>query len=142
MQWRILLVVAMVAVVGAGCTDTQGTTTTEAVISGDDVIFDEGELPDSIPDGFQLPAGSAVGSTMVVTKTGFTEVIVRISAELGITAEYFNQSLPLSGFTVDASEASGAGWAISFSNDEARGTIDLTEPVPGISQAVVRYNVP
>lgn len=142
MKWRILLVVAMVAVVGAGCTDTQGTTTTEAVISGDDVIFDEGELPDTIPDGFPLPAGSAVGSTMVVTKTGFTEVIVRIGAELGITAEYFNQSLPQGDFTVDASEATDAGWTISFSKGDARGTIDLTEPVSGISQAVVRYNVP
>ena len=142
MKWRILLVVAVVAAIGVGCTDTQGTTTTEAVISGDDVIFDEGELPETIPDGFPLPQGSAVGSTMVVTKTGFTEFVVRISAELGITAEYFNQALPQGDFSVDRSEAVDGGWDIEFSKGEAKGTIDLTEPVPGISQAVVRYNVP
>ncbi len=140
MKWRILVVIA-IALLGAGCSDTEGTTTTEG-ITGDDVVFGEGAIPETIPEEFQLPAGSAVGSTMVVTKTGFTEVIVRISAELGISAEYFNQTLPQSGFDVSSSEAVGDGWVIEFTMGSTRGTIDLTEPVSGISQAVIRYNVP
>ena len=140
MKWRILVVIA-IALLGAGCSDTEGTTTTEG-ITGDDVVFGEGAIPETIPEEFQLPAGSAVGSTMVVTKTGFTEVIVRISAELGISAEYFNQTLPQSGFEVSGSEAVGDGWVIEFTMGSTRGTIDLTEPVSGISQAVIRYNVP
>ncbi|MDJ0663271.1 MAG: hypothetical protein QNJ75_01845 [Acidimicrobiia bacterium] len=141
MRWRILVVIA-IALLGAGCSDDQGTTTTEGVAPGDDVVFGEGSLPETIPDGFPLPAGSAVGSTMVVNKTGFTEAIVRISAELGISAEFFNQSLAQGGFAVVSSEATDDGWLIVFTMDSARGTIDLTEPMQGISQAVVRYNVP
>ena len=141
MKWRILVVIA-ITLLSAGCSDTEETTTTEAVTSGDDVVFGEGALPETLPDEFQLPAGSAVGSTMVVTKTGFTEAIVRISAELGISVEYFNQSLPQAGFDVNSSAAVDAGWVIEFAKDSARGTIDLTEPVSGISQAVIRYNVP
>lgn len=143
MKWRtFVMLVAAVALVAAGCSDEPGTTTTEGVTSGEDVVFGEGELPDTIPDGFPLPSGSSVGSTMVVPKTGFTEVIVRISAEIGITAEYFNQGLAQGGFSVDSSEATDGGWAIAFSRDTSQGTIDLSEPLPGISQAVVRYNVP
>ena len=141
MKWRILVVIA-IALLGAGCSDDQGTTTTESVTSGDDVVFGEGSLPETIPAEFRLPAGSAVGSTMVVNKTGFTEVIVRISAELGISAEFFNQSLAQGGFDVVSSEATGDGWVIEFTMDSTKGTIDLTEPLEGISQAVVRYNVP
>ena len=141
MKWRVLAVV-VVELIGAACSDTEGTTTTGGVSSADDVVFGEGELPETIPGEFSLPTGSAIGSTMVVTKTGFTEVIVRISAEPGISAEFFNQSLAAGGFAVDRSEADGAGWAIEFSLGSAKGTIDLTEPVQGITQAVVRYNVP
>ena len=77
MKWRVLAVV-VVALIGAACSDTEGTTTTGGVSSADDVVFGEGELPETIPGEFSLPTGSAIGSTMVVTKTGFTEVIVRI----------------------------------------------------------------
>lgn len=141
MKWRILAVIA-IAVLGTGCSDTQGTTTTEGVASGDDIVFGEGQMPETMPAEFQLPAGSAIGSTMVVTSTGFTEVIVRISAELGISVEYFNQSLAQAGFDVNSATAGENRWLIEFSKDSAKGTIDLSEAVPGISQAVVRYNVP
>jgi hypothetical protein len=141
MKWRILVLVAF-ALLGAGCSDTEGTTTTEAITSSEGVIFGDGEMPETIPEELQLPAGSAIGSTMVVTGTGFTEVVVRINAELGISAEYFNQSLTQSGFEVTSSAAVGDRWLIEFSKDSVKGSIDLSEAVPGISQAVVRYNLP
>jgi len=141
MRWRILVVIA-IAVLGVGCSDTEETTTTAAVASGEDVIFGEGQMPETIPADFPLPAGSAIGSTMVVADTGFTEVVVRVSAELGVSVEFFDQSLARAGFDVDSSEQGENRWLIEFSKDSAKGTIDLSEAVPGISQAVVRYNVP
>ena len=83
-----------------------------------------------------------MGSTMVVTNTGFTEVLVRISAELGVTAAFFEQSLGEADITVDTSTGEEEGWLIEFSKGGARGTIDINEPQEGISQAVIRYNVP
>ena len=139
MKWRILIVVA-IAVIGAGCNDTNETTTTSGP-SGDDVVFGQGVMPETIPESFPLPAGSSVGSTMVI-KDGLTEVVVRVNAAQGITAEFFNQGLAQAGFTVDRSEVSDSDWIIEFSDDAAKGTLDISEPVEGISQVVLRYNVP
>lgn len=142
----VLAAVAVaLAVAVAGCSDN-GETSESAPLTSDspseDVVFGSGELPSTIPDGFPLPAGSAVGSTMVVTTTGFTEAIVRMNAEQSLAVSYFEQELPKAGFTVDGSADDNGSWLIEFNNDGAKGTIEITEPVEGISQAVIRYNVP
>jgi hypothetical protein len=142
----LLVAVAIaLALVATACSDGDGASSTRAdtgVGSGDDVVFGSGELPETIPAEFPLPAGSSVGSTMVVSSSGFTEVIVRINAEQGLTAQFFDQALVASGFSVDRSAAEENLWLIEFSRDEAKGTIEITEPALGISQAVIRYNVP
>ena len=69
-------------------------------------------------------------------------MVVRINADQGIAAEFFNQSLEAAGYSVDLSEANEEGWLIEFSRDGAKGTIDLTTPLLGISQAIIRFNVP
>lgn len=138
---RFAAVITLIALVVGGCGGSSGGTTTVGPITGDDVVFDSGTMPATLED-FPLPEGSVVGSTMVVTKTDFTEVVVRVGAAIGITATYFEQSLPGAGFTVDSSAADGTGWLIQYSADGAKGTIDLTEPQQGITQAIVHFNVP
>lgn len=144
LKWRTLVAVLLAfAVVAAGCGDGNATSTTDgSVDSPDDVVFGQGELPSTMPEGFPLPSGSAIGSTMVVTKTGFTELVVRINSDQGVAAEYFNQNLPAAGFSVDKSEENGDAWSIEFSDGNGKGTIDISTPTTGISQAVIRYNVP
>jgi hypothetical protein len=143
---RLLLAVVVVALAVSltGCSDNGEASESEPPTSGsaEDVVFGSGELPETIPDEFPLPAGSAIGSTMVITSTGFTEVIVRMSAEQDLAVSFFDQELPKAGFTVDSSADDGGTWLIEFSFDGVKGTIEITEPVDGISQAVIRYNVP
>lgn len=144
---RPLLVAAAIAfaLVASACGDgdeASPTTAGTGVAAGDDVVFGSGELPETIPAEFPLPAGSSVGSTMVVPSSGFTEVVVRVSATQGVTAQYFDQALVEAGFTVDSSSGDGTRWLIEFSHEGTRGTIEISEPVPEISQAVIRYNVP
>jgi hypothetical protein len=144
---RPLLVAAVIAfaLMASACGDGDETSSTTAgtdLAAGEDVVFGSGELPETIPADFPLPAGSSVGSTMVVTSSGFTEVIARISANLGTTAEFFDQGLVEAGFAVDSSAGDDKLWVIEFSRDGAKGTIDITEPTEGVSQAVIRYNVP
>jgi hypothetical protein len=124
------------------CSDGGSSSTVTTAGGADDVVFGSGELPDTIPAEFPLPAASSVGSTMVITSTGFTEVVIRVGAVQGVTAEFFGQNLAAAGFTIDSSGDSDGTWIIEFRHDEARGTIDITEPEQGISQVVVRYNVP
>ena len=141
LKWRIVILVA-IAFVGAACSDTTETTTTTGASSTDDIVFGQGEMPDSVPDSFPLPQGSAVGSTMVI-KDGLTEVVIRVNADVGITAEYFAQGLEQGGFTIDLSEQTDDGWTIEFNYEGTKGTLDISAPQGGgISQAVLRYNVP
>lgn len=142
----VLAVIALV-LIAVGCSDdTVATTTTAAgtaVASPDDVVFGSGVMPDTVPSIFPIPQGSVVGSTMVVTKTGFTEVIIRLSAEIGVAAEFFNQGLEQAGFAVESSVADAdGGWRIEFLDGDTPATIELTQSQSGISQAVLRYNVP
>lgn len=142
-KWRfVVAVTAVLTVIAAGCNETTATTTTAEVSSSESVVFGQGELPTTVPAEFPMPAGTAIGSTMVVTETGFTEVIARINSEQGVTAEFFNQNLGESGFSVDLSEAKGDAWLIEFSDGDVRGTIDISTPTPGISEAIIRFNVP
>ncbi len=140
MKWRILIVVA-IAVIGAGCNDASDptTTTSTGAPSGEDIVLDSGTMPDSIPEEFPLPSGSSVGSTMVISD-GLTEVVIRVSAEQGITSEYYNQALPPAGFDVGRSESTDNGWIIEFTYEGTTGSLDITEPVQGISQVVLRFN--
>ena len=140
LKWRILVLVA-IAFAGAACSDTTETTTTTGAPSADDIVFGQGVMPDTVPESFPLPQGSAIGSTMVI-KDGLTEVVIRVSAEIGLTAEYFGQGLEQAGFTVGLSEQSSDGWVIEFARESTKGTLDITEPLEGISQVVLRYNVP
>lgn len=147
LQRRTLAAVAVVlALIGGACNTkddaTDPTLTSGGVSSPDEVVFDSGVLPETVPESFPLPAGSAIGSTMVVTNTGFTEVIIRVAAELGVTAQFFEQGLEQNGFVVDNSGEGDGHWDIEFNLDGVKGTIDITEPQDAISQAVVRYNVP
>ncbi len=136
------------AVAGAlllvGCSDSVTSTTTgdTTVSSADDVVFGSGELPETIPAEFPVPMGSSIGSTMVVATSGFTEVIIRLSVERGIAVQFYEQGLEQAGFNVDESADSGDAWEIEFSDSESKGTIEISEPQQGISQALVRWNVP
>jgi hypothetical protein len=144
---RLLLsAVLALAVVAGGCGDSSGTTTAAVDASGDsaadDVAFGSGELPETIPADFPLPPGSAIGSTMVITSSGFTEAIVRVGAELEAVVGFFDQELGSAGFEIEDSSSDGSGWLIRFDRDGATGTVEVTEPQPGLSQVIVRYNVP
>ncbi len=145
LKWRIAMVaVAAVAVAAAGCSDTTESTTTTApdtTAQTEDVVFGQGAMPESIPSGFPVPAGSAIGATMVI-KDGLTEVVMRVNAPPSVTAQFFDVELQNAGFAVDDVAEVETGWTIAFNDEGNKGTIDITEPLEGLSQAVVRFNVP
>ncbi len=122
--------------------DAGSSTPAGGAVPGDEVVLGAGELPETIPADFPLPPGSSVGSTMVINSSGFTEVVTRSSAGQAITVRFFEEALVEVGFTVTGSSAEGTLWIIEFSRGGAKGTIEISEPTLGISQAVIRYNVP
>ena len=145
LKWRIaMVVVAAVAVAATGCSDTTESTTTtatETTEQTEDVVFGQGVMPESIPSGFPVPAGSAIGATMVI-KDGLSEVVMRVNAPPAVTAQFFDVELQNAGFTVDDVAEVETGWIVAFNHDGSKGTIDITEPLEGLSQAILRFNVP
>ena len=134
---------AALALFGGACSGGDGSDTTLATVdSPAEVVFGSGSIPETLPASFPMPAGSSIGSTMVVAESGFTEVVVRVSAEQAVTARFFEQALVKNGFEVDSSADDADTWVIEFNRDGTKGTIDIAEPLEGVSQAVVRYNVP
>jgi len=130
---------AVVLVVGtSGCRAVAEPTTT---VAPHDVAFGEGELPATLPEGFPLPPGSVVGSTLV-TATGLTEVLVRVDGTPDDVAGSLDASLDDAGFTVRSVVVDGDGWFIEFSDDSARGTIEIMALTPVVSQIVISYNLP
>jgi hypothetical protein len=141
-----IFVLVFVGVFAVGCSDSTASTTLPpdtSVTSAEDVVFGSGELPETLPDNLPVPQGSVVGTTMVVTKTGVTEVVLRINAGLDLSVQFFDQGLAQAGFSVASSLADDSDvWLIEYSDSSAKGTILFTESVEGITDAVVRHNVP
>lgn len=138
--WRLLVLVVVLGITAVGCSDAAPPATSLAPANGD-VVFGEGELPATFPENFPLPAGSVVGSTMVVARSGLTEVLVRADMEPGAVASFFDESLGGAGLTIGSSAADGDGWRIEFSDGSAKGTIEISVVAPAISEMVIRYNV-
>lgn len=133
----------VLALLGGACSGSDGSDTTLATVdSPAEVVFGSGSIPETLPESFPMPAGSSIGSTMIVAESGFTEVVVRVGAEQIVTARFFEQALVQNGFEVDSSADDAGTWVIEFNSDGTKGTIDIAEPLEGVSQAVVRYNVP
>jgi hypothetical protein len=103
------------------------------------VVFGEGELPATLPEDFPLPPGSVVGSTMVDTGAGLTEVVMRVTMDPADAADFFDSRLGDSGLHVERFAGEGAGWRMEFSDEAASGTIEISPATAAISQIVVRY---
>jgi hypothetical protein len=143
---RYSLVFAAVVLFVPGCSNGSGDTTASSQVSApsaDDVVFGSGEIPGTLPGNFPIPQGSVVGSTMVVSKTGFTEVILRINADIELSVDFFDQGLSQAGFAIDSSASDEYdGWLIEYSDVSAKGAVRFVESAEGITQAVVRHNLP
>jgi hypothetical protein len=105
------------------------------------VTFGEGEIPESVPDDFPIPAGAVIGSTMVDRVNNRTELAIRVRADLETLVQFYTVELVGAGYIVESSEGGGIGlWQISFDRDDLQGTITMTSPAIDVGQAVVSIN--
>jgi hypothetical protein len=105
------------------------------------VTFGEGEIPESVPDDFPIPPGAAIGSTMVDRVNNRTEFAILVRTDLETLVQFYTVELVGAGYIVETSEGGGVGlWEISFDRGDLQGTITMTSPAIGVSQAVVSIN--
>jgi hypothetical protein len=107
----------------------------------DPVSFGEGDVPDSVPSDFPIPAGAVIGSTMIDRVNNRTEFAIRVRTDVESLVQFYTVELVGAGYIVERSADGGAGiWEISFSRSDLLGTIAMTSPALGASQAVVSIN--
>ncbi len=141
---RILIVAVVSALVLAACSGDDGgsgaTTTAAAQGSGPvDVEFLDGELPDSLPGDFPIPAQGVIGSGMINSTTGTTELIIRIPASVPVATKFYEDNFEARDYEITSSEAKGAeGWVVGFAKDDVTGTVELSPIGADLSQAVIR----
>lgn len=127
---RLLLVLAVAAVacVLAGC-------------GGDEpVTVGEGQIPGSVPDDFPIPNEAVVGSTLVDRASHRTEFSLNIPRDVTGVTQYYLVNLVSAGFVVERSTGDDARWSIKFSRDTLRGTVLIESAGPGAATAAVSIN--
>ncbi len=103
------------------------------------VITEEGEIPDSVPDDFPVPADATVGVSVVDQLAHQTEFALALAQGVEEAAQYYVVNLVSSGYVVDNSAGDDTRWNISFSRGALRGTVRIDAGGAG-SSVVVKIN--
>ncbi len=137
---RLLVTAALVAaVVLVGACDDDGDGG-DGTGTGPVVSFGEGSVPDQFPEDFPLPPGAVIGSTLVDGRNVKTEMELRVRQEMADVAQFFTVNLVSNGFVIDDSSQDGTRWTLEFRRDRLTGSLVITSPSAGVSQAVVTLN--
>lgn len=115
---QLIALLLAVSLVAAGCGDDDES-------PDEPLVFGEGELPDSLPDDLPIPAGAAVGSTMVDHPASTTEVNLVINTDLTAAVSEFTVGLVNEGYVVDRSQEQAGQWLVEFSRDSLTGRMIL-----------------
>ena len=148
----MIALVAAVALLAAACTSDdpaetttttvasaiEDPTTTTADTSNDPLVFGNGTVPDTVPEGFPIPEEARVGATMIDRVNGVTELVVVYPAQIEDVVDYFETNLPATGYTVDSSEGTDGRWTITFSGP-ATGEVLLDNAGSGVTQGLIRF---
>ncbi len=100
------------------------------------VITNEGEIPDSVPDDFPVPADATVGVSVVDQLAHQTEFALALVQGVEEAAQYYLVNLVSSGYVVESSAGDDARWNISFSRGALRGTVRIEVGGTGTSVVV------
>jgi len=103
------------------------------------VITEEGEIPDSVPDDFPVPADATVGVSVVDQLAHQTEFALALTQGVEEAAQYYVVNLVSSGYVVESSAGDDTRWNISFSRGALRGTVRIEAGGAGCS-VVVKIN--
>ncbi len=131
----LLAALLVVGAVGACGDDEPGDGT-----GGPEVSFGEGAVPDQVPEDFPIPPGAVVGSTLVDGINTKTEMELRVREEIADVAQFFTVNLVSNGFVIDDSNSDGSRWTLEFRRNGLAGSVVITSPSPGVSQAIVTLN--
>jgi hypothetical protein len=125
----LVIVVMALSLLSAACSNDAPT----------GVVFGEGEVPETFPDGFPIPEESRIDSTLIDYDRGVAEMLLVIPVEVAAVAAYYETNLPNAGYTIESSEGNLAQWTLTFSNDDVDGAVELSAGGVEITRTLVRF---
>lgn len=90
-----------------------------------DLEFGQGELPVTIPEGFPIPEGTTVGSTMIDGSRLRTEVVMIFPASRIDIVAFYESDLPDAGYEVTDTREDAMTTFIDFEGNGIDGTISV-----------------
>ncbi|MEN8112880.1 MAG: hypothetical protein ABFS21_00715 [Actinomycetota bacterium] len=132
----LVLVAALLAV---GCDGSSTESTVDATAgNGSGVEFGKGSVPETVPDSFPIPEQAVVGTTLIDTNRGVTEMVLTLPAALPAAVEYYDENLPARGYEISSSDGTETKWSIEFAGEGLTGIITVNSEGSGLSSATVR----
>jgi len=136
---RLLRLVAMAIAFGLiviACGDDDG-----APATTEPVVFGEGEVPETVPEGFPIPPNASIGTTLVDKVNNRTEFRLTVTSDMESTIRFFQVGLVNEGYVITSSEGSAAEWTMTFSLGELTGQIFTTPQTGGsVTTSVISFN--
>lgn len=139
MNYRVGLVALAAVVIGSmvlatACSDDEPAT------SSTGVEFGSGSLPSTVPEGFPIPEGAVISSTLVDWDRGNTEVVFRIAAEPAAVILFYDQNLERTGYAVTSSEGDATMRVIVFNGNGIAGELDIDPEGLQLTRVVLKFS--
>lgn len=131
---------AVVAVVATGCGGSSegDATAMDSDVSASGVVFGRGSVPDTVPVSFPIPDEAVVGTTLVDSNRGITEMTLTFPAAVPAVVTYYEENLPIREYEIASSSGTEGEWLMEFNGDGIDGEIRIRAGGSGLSSATVR----
>jgi 3-oxoacyl-[acyl-carrier-protein] synthase III len=139
MNYRMRLVALAALVIGSmvlatACSDDDSTTGSTGV------EFGSGSLPSTVPEGFPIPEGAVISSTLVDWDRNNTEVVFRIAAEPAAVILFYDQNLERAGYVVSSSDGDATMRVITFNGNGIAGELDIDPEGQQATRVVLAFS--
>jgi hypothetical protein len=131
-----VIVVLAFSLLAAACSDDASSEDSDSPTG---VVFGDGEVPETVPEGYPIPEGARIGSTLIDYDNGVTEMLMIIPAPVPAVAAFYEVNLESAGYTIESSEGTEAAWDIVFRVGDVDGELTLRAGGAEITEAAVRF---
>ena len=91
-----------------------------------------------MPVSFPIPDEAVVGTTLVDSNRGITEMTLTFPAAVPAVVTYYEENLPIREYEITSSTGTEGEWVMEFNGDGIDGEIRIRAGGSGLSSATVR----
>ena len=101
--------------------------------------FGQGEMPVTVPEGFPLPDGTTIGSTMIDGSRVRTEVVMIFPANSPDVVKFYEKELPEAGYEVTEQRVESTSTHFDFNGHGIDGTMTIRTAGLGLTEGFLVF---